>query len=227
VRVGVAEPADLELREAAQFRPWPARGEEQDDRFGQQPPGDEAEDLRRGPVQPLSVVDQAEQRLLLRGARQQVQHRQPDQELIRRGSLTHPERRLECLAPRRRKPAQPIEQGRTQLVQRGEGQLHLGLDADRAQHPHAGGGGLGVVEQRRLPDPGGAAQYERPAFTGSQRGDHLVQPRPFRFPAEQPDVLLVLCTGRLLIHCYPPSFVTPEPPGTRCAAKSPEAAGGI
>ena len=41
---------------------------------------DEPERPRGGPIQPLRVVDHAQQRALLRHLREQAQHRQPDQE---------------------------------------------------------------------------------------------------------------------------------------------------
>ena len=46
-----------------------AHGEDQRDRLRQQPPGDEREGLRRRAVEPLRVVDQADQRLLARPPR--------------------------------------------------------------------------------------------------------------------------------------------------------------
>ena len=51
-------------------------------------------------VEPLRVVDDAEQRLLLRRVRQQVQTGEPDEERIRRPSAPQPERDLEGFALR-------------------------------------------------------------------------------------------------------------------------------
>ena len=58
--------------------------EEQRDRLGQQPPGDEAERLRGGVVEPLQVVHAAQQRLLLGGRGQQAEHRERHQEAVGR-----------------------------------------------------------------------------------------------------------------------------------------------
>ena len=55
-------------------------------RLRQQPPGDERQRLRRGLIEPLRVVDHADQRPLLGHLGQQAQHRQADEEAIRGGA---------------------------------------------------------------------------------------------------------------------------------------------
>jgi len=200
VGVGIAQPGDLELRQPEQLRTPLAGAEENGDRLGQQPPGDEAQHLSRGLVQPLRVVDHAEQRAFLRHVRQQTEQGQADQETIRRGSGPHPEHRLErrslCCGKRR----QPLEQRRAQLMQGGERQLHLGLHADRAEHPHPGRRALRVPQQRRLPDAGTAAHHQHPARTSANGGDHLVEGGALRLPSEQPRACFV--RGALALFCH-------------------------
>lgn len=58
--------------------------EDQAHRLRPQSARDEGEDLRRGAVEPLLVVDQADQRPLLRDLGQQPEHGQTDQEPVRR-----------------------------------------------------------------------------------------------------------------------------------------------
>jgi hypothetical protein len=48
------------------------------------PPGDERERLRRGTVDPLRIVDDAQERPLRRDLGQQAQHGQPHQKSVRR-----------------------------------------------------------------------------------------------------------------------------------------------
>ena len=102
-----------------------ARGEDQPDGLGQQPPGRERQHLRRRPVQPLGVVDHAQQRPFLRDLRQQRQDRQCDQEPVRRVPFAQPERDAERVVLRSRKPLEAVQQRCAQLVQAGERQLHL------------------------------------------------------------------------------------------------------
>ena len=66
-RVRVAQSFDPQLRQPAEISHRRARGEHQRDGLRQQAAGDERERLPRGLVEPLRVVDQADQRLLLGG----------------------------------------------------------------------------------------------------------------------------------------------------------------
>ena len=83
VRVG--EPSDPQLREPGERVRLGglADGEHDRDPLGQQPPGDEREHQRGGPVEPLRIVDHAHERADLGRLGQQAQHRDGDQEAIR------------------------------------------------------------------------------------------------------------------------------------------------
>ncbi len=129
VRVGCAQSGDFELRQPSQFAGWLADAEQEGDGFCEQPTGHERKNLRGGSIKPLGVVHDAQERLRHRHVGQQAQHRQGDQETIRWCSSLQPEHGFEGVALRRRKAVESIEQRRAQLVQRSEGQFHLGLDA--------------------------------------------------------------------------------------------------
>ena len=79
------------------------------DRLSQQPPRDEREGLRRDLVQPLRVVNEADQRSLLGSGRQQTQHRQTDQEAIRCIAGDQPECRAERVALRSRQLLEVVD----------------------------------------------------------------------------------------------------------------------
>ena len=87
-RVAVAQPADLQRGQADQHSVSDAgaRRTHQRDPLGQQAAGHEREELRGGAVQPLRVVDDAGQRLLLGGLRHQRQRGQSHQEPVGRGT---------------------------------------------------------------------------------------------------------------------------------------------
>ena len=101
------------------------RAEQQGDRFGVHPAGNKRQDPGRGLVQPLRVIDQAQQRLAGSRVRQQPQHRQADQETIRRAARRQAERHAQSLTLRAGQPAEPAEHAPAQLVQRRERHLHL------------------------------------------------------------------------------------------------------
>jgi hypothetical protein len=79
----VAERLDAKLREAHERIDRLPRREDDRDPLGEQAARDEREHTGRRAVEPLRVVDDAEQRLLLRRLRQQVQNGEPDEERIR------------------------------------------------------------------------------------------------------------------------------------------------
>ena len=90
--ITVAQAADRALRQPVQLQRVArlAHREHQCDRLREQPPRDERQDLRRDPVEPLRVVDQADQRPLLGDVGQQAQHRQTHQEAIGGSPATSP-----------------------------------------------------------------------------------------------------------------------------------------
>ena len=82
--IGVGQPADDEFGQPGEGTgPAPAYGEHQRDRLRHQSSGDEAERLHRHLVEPLRVVDHAEQGLVVGGGGHQAQRGQPDQEAVR------------------------------------------------------------------------------------------------------------------------------------------------
>ena len=185
-RVMVVQTADHERLEPFEMRPGrPAHGQGQPDRLGAEPARDERERLRRCAVEPLRVVHDADQRPFLGHVRQQAQDRQADQEPIRRVAVAHAERRAQRLALRARKALQPIRERRAQLMQPGERELHLRLDARRPGDAAAGRVLHQIAQQRALADAGLAAQQERPARARAHGRHELVQRLALPAPAEQ------------------------------------------
>ena len=109
------------------------RGAHERDPLGEEPAGDEAEDLRRGVVEPLRVVDDADERLLLGDLGEQRQRREPDQEAVGCRRRAQPEHRRERVALRAGQPLEVLQHRRAELVQPAVGELHLRLDADGAR----------------------------------------------------------------------------------------------
>jgi hypothetical protein len=60
-----------------------------------------------------------------------------------------------------------VEQRRAELMQAGEGQLHLGFDADRRGEPASGRTSTHVLQQRGLADPRLAAEDQDATSTTS------------------------------------------------------------
>ena len=75
--------------------------------------------------------------------------------------------------------------GPAELVQAGVGELHLGLDAGSAGDPAAGRAVEKEIEQRRLADPGLAAQHQDPATARLHGGDEAGQRLAFASSSQQ------------------------------------------
>jgi hypothetical protein len=153
----------------------PAHHEHQGQRLGQQPAGHEAERLRRRPIEPLGVVDQAHERLVAGRLRQQAQQRQPDEEAVGRLAGPQAQRRADGRGLGIGQLGQAAEHGRAQLVQPGERQLHLGLDPHRPGDVTPLGPVLDVVQQHRLAHPGLAPHHQDLALPGARLGQQAVQ----------------------------------------------------
>ena len=156
--ITVDEAVHLEIRHVPKLLARLPCCEHEPHRLGQQPASDERERQRRGLIQPLRVVDDAEQGTLLSHLRDQAQDPQADEKPVRGCARAEPEHDLHGLTLWSRQPLEPIEQRCAQLMQARVGQLHLGL------HPHRPDDGEirrrldQVLQQRRLPDPGLAPQ---------------------------------------------------------------------
>ena len=109
----------------------PADGEDQPDRLGPQTTRHERQRLRRGRVEPLRVVDEADQRPLLGHVGQQAEDGQADEEPIRGIAVAQTERGAERFALRAGKALHAIQGRRAELMQPRERELHLRLDARR------------------------------------------------------------------------------------------------
>jgi len=184
----VVEPAEEQVGEPVEPAPSaPVADRDHDrDRVGQQPPCDEPEQLVRRLVEPLGVVDDAEQRALLGDAAQEAEHRQSDEESVGRLARRQAERDGERVPLRPRERVEAVEQRRAELMDPRERQLHLGLgardllDAERDRLPGR------VPQQRRLADPGLAADDDDPAAPVPGVPEQPVEQVALVGPAQEP-----------------------------------------
>ena len=93
---------------------------------------DEGENPGRFLVEPVRIVNNAQQRPRRSRAGQQVQRRQPDQEAVRRAAPAHAERGRQRLTQRCRKRLEASQVRDEKLVQRREAELRLRFDPDKA-----------------------------------------------------------------------------------------------
>ena len=160
--------------------------EHQRDRLGKQAAPDEPEDLSRGLVEPLCVIHDAQQRLLLGRLRHQAERPEGDQEPVGVVSRGKPERDTEPVSLGLGERTKPAEHRSAQLVQPGEGKLHLRLDTGRADHVETGRLPDQVTQQGRLADPRFTPDHQDGALAASHVAHELLQDLQLTGPAEQP-----------------------------------------
>jgi hypothetical protein len=115
-----------------------AHSEDQPDRLRTETARDEGQRLRGSRVEPLRVIHDADERSLFRNVRQQTQHRQADEEPIRRVAIAQAERSAKRAALRAGEALQAIQERCAQLLQPRVRELHLRLHAGRPGHAAPG-----------------------------------------------------------------------------------------
>jgi hypothetical protein len=183
--IGVAQPPQHEFREPRERGLVVADCEDHGHGFHREPACDELQRLRRRLVQPLGVIHDADERALLGNLRQQGQRRQPQEEAVRRAARPQSERSAEGFLLRRRQLVQPIQIGTAQLVQAGEHEFHLRLDARCPGHPASGCAFQQEVEQGGLADPRLSTQHQDLAAAGFRCRHEMAQPVALALSAPQ------------------------------------------
>lgn len=181
----MAERLDVKLREAAECLDRLSRREDHGDLLGQEAAGHERKHPRRRTVEPLRVVDETEEGLLLGGLRQQVEDREPDEERIRRPSGAQPECNFQGVSLGVRQALHEVEARRAQLVERRERELHLAFDSDRARNPEVRSRLDRIVEQCGLADARLAVHREHAAVAVARRLQHAIEHVAVALPSEQ------------------------------------------
>ena len=174
-RLPVDQPLDTHLRQSGQPAPGSraaktsATGSATSRRATNESTWDDAS------IEPLGVVDQADERSLLSRLRQEPQYGECEEKAVWWLPLGERERRAERGALWSRQSVEAIQQRRAQLMQSGERELHLRLNGRRPDHmtpccsvPH-------VLEERRLADARLPCHDERAALATPERVERSIQ----------------------------------------------------
>ena len=143
--------------------------------FSHEASADEQERLCGDTIEPVHVVEGAHQWLLLANFGEQGEHGQPDQELARRRPGAQTERRRQGVALRFWQVLHVVEHRCAQLMQPGEGELHLRLDAGQPLDTASGRVLDQIVQQHALTDPRLTAHDQRVPLSRPGSGDAAVQ----------------------------------------------------
>ena len=199
-----------------------ARCAHERDPLGKEAAGDEPEDLRGGIVEPLRVVDDADERLLLGDLGEQRQRGEPNQESVGRRAGAPTEHGCERVALGGGQAVEVIQHRRAELVDAAVGELHLRLDANGRRDVPARDTLGYVVQQRALARAGFAAKDDNSAPTGERVGQDPVKCLALGTTSEKPHRAASFRTSLYLLR--PPSFLRARgrpgeqpggPPGAR------------
>ncbi len=138
----------------------------------------------------MGIVDEHHHRALLGKGRQQAERRGADRKPVLLATRTQRERGLERHRLRPRNPPHCAQGRAKELEQRPERDLRLRLDPARAQQPHPGRALGGVVQQRRLADPGVAAERQHGAGARSRPLESKLDVPLLLEPTEQHSAIL-------------------------------------
>jgi hypothetical protein len=138
----------------------------------------------------MRVIDQRQQRPLLRRQRDQTQRGRVGRETIDQPAGLEPERRPQRLPLRRPQPIEMVEHRRQELRQSRVGQLELGLDPLHLEHRHVLGAIAREAQQCRLAHPRLATNQQCVTSPGARRGQQALDSRALGRPSDQHDLML-------------------------------------
>ena len=157
---------DVKLRQSGERVAQLSCREHERDLLRQQAASHERERPRRRTIEPLRVIDDTEERPLLRGLGQQAEDRQSDQERIRAlaralsPNATPSASRWGC-----GRRSDQVEERGTQLLKRCERELHLRFDPECPGDPKLARSLDRVLEQRGLADARFAVHHQHAAVS--------------------------------------------------------------
>ena len=175
----------MKLREPGERVGQLARREHERDLLRQQAASHKRERARRRTVEPLRIIDHAEQRLLLGRLGQQAEGRQPHQERARRRPCTEAERDGKRFALGRGEAFQELQTWRAQLVKGGVRELHLLLDPERSDDLELPPRLDRVLQQCRLADARLSVHHEDAAVPAACGLEEPVEHLALAAPPEQ------------------------------------------
>ena len=156
-----------------------ANAEAQDDPFVAEAARREAQDVTGRRIEPLCVVDGAQHRRRFRSSPDDRHHARSDREAIGGPVLPHGESPLERPPLRRRDLRAQLQHWSQELSKTRIGEIALGLDARRTEHPEVACSPDRRIDERRLARAGRSLEH--------QRGG-LARPRPSEQLGELPQL---------------------------------------
>jgi hypothetical protein len=141
--------------------------------------------LHRGPVDPLSIIDKPNDRLLLGHGCHEIQGGDTYEKTLRRGALGETEYLIQNVPVQCREFYVVRGEWSAKLLQAGVRELHLGLDASRTAEAELLGVLREISEQSRLPNAGFPSKHENASPALSSPVKEGGKPSLFLAPSQQ------------------------------------------
>jgi hypothetical protein len=183
--IPAAQRIDRELRKAEQATSNAASRKREGDPLREQPTRDEGERCARCVIEPLRVVDDAQERALVGLFGEEAENGESNHERARWAARAQAERHGQRVTLRVGKTLDEFEERRAEVLQRCVVELGLPLDARSPDDTKVLGRVERVLEQRRLANPWVALQHEDTAATFSRRLQQPLEDRLLALSAEQ------------------------------------------
>jgi hypothetical protein len=183
----VSQAFELQLRQVLELPPAGRLSNSEHDpyRLGQQPARDESKHLIRSLVEPVRVINETEQWLLLGHGGQQAEYGEGDEEPVRSTTGRPAQRDAQRILLGLRKSVETGKHRRAQLMDTGERQLHLGLDTCDLRDTKVGSLSCGVPQQGGLSDASLATDDEDSALTLAHVRQQPVEHFALASPAQE------------------------------------------
>ena len=175
-RVGRAQPAELQLRHAVELLDDLPACEDEPDGIGAETACDERQRSRRLGIEPLCIVDDAQERLRRGDLGHETEGRESDQVAVGSLSRGEPERDAQRIGLRLRQCTDRVRHRPAQLLQSRVRKVDLTLDALSANDLEPGRRSDQLLQQRGLADAWLASYDERRAPTGCDGREQLAEP---------------------------------------------------
>src|SRR5262249_3081434 len=149
-------------------------------------------DLRRGGVEPVGVVDDAQKRFLIRDLGQQGQGCKADEETVGRIARPQAEDRPESLALRDWQPVEVIQHRRADLMKAAVGEFRLRFDSDRSREAPPVSPLSQIAQECALASASLSAKHDDSASTVERVGERRVEKLTLSTSSKQPHRLPAL-----------------------------------
>src|SRR5712691_310567 len=145
----------------------------------------ERKHLCRSTIQPLRIVNDGKEQLLLRRLRQQAEDRQSDQERIRSRPAAEPERDAKRVTLGLRQVHHEVKNREAQLLGSRVRELHLRLDPERPGDPKLSSRPDRILKQRGLANPRLSTHHQDTAVAAARSVQQPVERPTLALPTEQ------------------------------------------